>query len=170
MQADLRTGNNLCPKCLSAHPPTMDCTLPYFNADGVLTSPPMADLLTLAKEAETAPAERTRHLLEMGYEAIHGKLPQVDNWYGDVNASLRGDLFRRLLDINTQHAFLGAAMMLKPGGWTFEITLYPDGRGSIEAWHPERVHMIETLAATPALALLAAILRAEAAKMENSNA
>ena len=63
---------------------------------------------------------------------------------------------------------IDTAMTLAPEGWTTSVTQYPDGRGSVEAWHPSRVHMIETATKSPALAVSAFALRARIAQ-EKSN-
>lgn len=126
------------------------------------------DLHTLSQQCETAGPEETGRLLWHAFRLLDPEA--TDARYG---------AFKALLDINTQEAFLGAAAMLVPEGWAveragwhslgepsafFQLWQYRHEAGK---WrHGSGEQRAEGEAATPALALLSAILRAEAAKQE----
>lgn len=124
----------------------------------------MTDPLTLAQQAETASPEETRGLLEKAWSLLAGGETPFKRSYA----------FYRLLDINTQEAFLGAAAMLVPEGTMWLVTNVGDdnrkpvlGRSTAFAGQFDQATPGDPIeAATPALSLLCAILRAEAAKQE----
>lgn len=115
--------------------------------------------LTLAEQAEAAPPERTRELLIEAWRHLRGGM-SIELCFDHYDPAYRA--FARLLDINTQEAFLGAVMMLKPEGARVEFIEMEDGRGAARLLWPgeARLQKLEPLYATPALALLAAIMRA----------
>ena len=66
-----------------------------------------SDLLTLAQQCETASPEETRGLLDRAWRNLRGDeyvRTGINHYY----------TFNDLLDIHTQEAFLGAALMLVP--------------------------------------------------------
>lgn len=85
----------------------------------------------------------------------------------DIIARARGfawaaDNAQAFMRKSEAEAYLDAAMMMVPEGWTWGVTCRSDGAGMIEAYHHERVLMVETKwCATPALALCAAILQSK---------
>lgn len=68
--------------------------------------------MTLSQRIQTAQPDETRALLEEAYNAIHGKSCDWVLWYGEIEQKHEARAFQALLDINTQEAFLAAAMML----------------------------------------------------------
>ncbi len=68
--------------------------------------------MTLSQRTATAQPDDTRALLEEAWNAIHGKSCDWVLWYGEIEQKHEARAFQALLDINTQEAFLAAAMML----------------------------------------------------------
>lgn len=110
----------------------------------------------LAARCESAAEAEQRELLDEAWDAVAPMFPR------DLLAD-RAARFGRMFDAE---AYESAALMLVPEGWawmagcaageTFFATLSPTDESGIEA------DMIDTNAATPALALCAAALRARA--------
>lgn len=127
----------------------------------------MTDLLTLSQQCETAGPEETRGLLKDASKLLHPEWWWPTQTVEGCEVSIP---FFDLLDINTQEAFLGAAMMLVPEGW--ETAIYLGGENANVQMETEAMRQridffpIDATAATPALALVSAILLAEAAKQE----
>jgi hypothetical protein len=123
-------------------------------------------LLELAARCEAATASEQREMLELAFRAIHGEKPTrvhggcdlLDFWLARHNP------FFLMLEAK---AFESAALMLVPEGWT-RLTDNTDGREIVELytpdydehdWQPD-IRFSAASAATPALALCAASLRA----------
>lgn len=114
------------------------------------------ELRALAAACETASAAMQGRLIEEAWELI------APTFSRDGLADRAGDFGLKM----DARAYLDAAMSLVPEGWAwmagcapdepFFATLSPTDESGIEA------EMVDTLAATPALALCAAALRARA--------
>ena len=122
----------------------------------------MSELLKLAERCEAATAGYQRRLLSEAYREIFGgpECITIDRWPG--YQSPRWDAFHKKLEAE---AFLDAAMTLVPEGWTYEAYQGPSGQphrwklrtiGDGDKFYTE----VEAKAATSALALCAAALRA----------
>lgn len=72
--------------------------------------------MTISQRAEQAGAGETRGLLEELFDVVHPVSMCWDFDQGETH-SLRRLPFDALLAINTDEAFLAAAMMLMPEGW-----------------------------------------------------
>lgn len=116
------------------------------------------NLLELAEKVAAA-SENDVELFSEAYEAVFGNSPVVE--YRQPNG-YRGTTFVRLLEVE---AFLDAALLLVPEGWEFYLerngAALWDGRESSHRRPIFRAH-----AATPALALTAASLKARALQGE----
>ena len=119
-------------------------------------------LLDLAAQCETATADQRRELLVKGWEAVHGERPCLIGW--DLGSWLTTFIpFSTMLDAK---AYESAALMMVPeGGFGSLIEgVFPDGAVGFCAvvTLPTRA---EGYAPTPALAILAARLRAAAGEV-----
>lgn len=124
-----------------------------------------ANLLALAATVEAASADEQRDLLIEAFKAIHGPKPfRVPGGSPEWKAWL--DLFNPFFKKLEARAFLDAALTLVPEGHHFGAgTDIPDGIGPDGwAWVSDKRDTFEIVrAATPALALTASALRAQAA-------
>jgi hypothetical protein len=138
-----------------------------------------SDLHSLAARAEAADPSEQREVLNAAFRAIHGEKPPRVLGGSDALTSwlYRYNPFFKMLDAE---AYESAAMMLVPEGWSVFLLRLPEGRGEaslLEFGEPDekgkrwrRAGMIDTgrrTASTPALALVAAYLRARATQGEN---
>lgn len=100
----------------------------------------------------------TRAMLEEAWLRIHHEGYPPEN---EEDTCRKCDAFYALLDINTDEAFLAAAMMLLPEGWVGYVGI---GSGPVWACLQNRddnpTREAEADASTPAQALLAAIIKA----------
>ncbi len=125
-----------------------------------------AELLALAERCEAVTAEMQGKLIEEAWTMIHheGYPPE-----GDWDTCKKCDFFYHILDAR---AYESAALMLVPEGASFQLHVHPDLiRGM---WcgifpDPEGEDRFSSSAATPALALTAASLRAAVAMMETDD-
>lgn len=102
--------------------------------------------MPLAHRAEQAGPEETRGLLEELWQATN------------AGSYWNGYTFRQFLDINTPDAHLAAAMMLARDYRRVEFGWY-EGGGGWAYLHTAQDEVFEAEAATPALALIAAIAK-----------
>lgn len=121
----------------------------------------MTDLTTLADRVEAGTVEMQRELLKSVADHLWGFAFAPENMCPD-NWVKRWASFDRKLEAE---AYVDAAMMLKPDGWTWSIA----SNGYAEVRHPRfRTRDCEGRAETPALALAAAALRAHASEAINA--
>ena len=101
----------------------------------------MVDLTDLIARCESAGESEQRHMLELAWQELHNEFPSTVEW-----ANQPAFRFARMLNAE---AYLSAAKMLVPEGSGFVVM----GNGAKVGRHMG-------VASTPALALLAASLRA----------
>lgn len=116
--------------------------------------------MTLSQRLEQAgPGEQRVLLTELWLVAKEGESCQ-----GWLAATIERSKLDRILAINTNEAFLAAAMMMVPGGW--ETAIYLGGQNTNVQMETEDMRQqvnfypIDATASTPALALAAAIAKA----------
>lgn len=117
------------------------------------------DLMRLAEQVEKAAVAESHQWLAQAFYAI---CPAPE--YGTSERECwveKSNRFHRLLSVG---AFLDAAMTLA-GGLGGEVTFFKDGTAKAFLWQPYPL-AVEAKAATPALALCAAALRALASSQE----
>lgn len=123
----------------------------------------MDKLLELAERVQKAEASEQRELLERAYEAVHGSSLSRDV-IGAVDVvernGGRANRFRRMLDAG---AYESAALTLKPEGWGWSLCDEQGQGAATVSPNRDMGDQYSSHAATPALALLAAICRARAA-------
>jgi hypothetical protein len=133
----------------------------------------MTDVEKLIERLEQATAEQQRELLEAAFVAIHGEPTEATR---PNVASAWLDRWRPFLALLDAGGFLDAAMSLVPEGWRWMAGQreFPHCRAYVENGelafrgfglrpNPAR-QWFEVTAATPALALCAAALRARKAQ------
>lgn len=97
--------------------------------------------------------DHTRAMLEEAWQAIHGGNPL---WWNPADRFR----FTRLLDAE---AYLDAAVMLVPEGWGMALAVDPNGKTlcGLQRKNGAGYASASATAPTPALALLAAIMKAK---------
>jgi len=112
---------------------------------------------SLAARCESATADEQRELIKSAADRIWGFSFAPENIHPDVWVK-RWAKFNLMLNA---YAYVDAVIMLLPEGleWSAGRLLNGTSVGSI--WCDDREHEFEVEASTPALALLAAILKAE---------
>jgi hypothetical protein len=77
--------------------------------------------MTLPRRLKTGEPSGQRELLRKAYNRIHGPFQVRGGEPGCYLANKRASNFLILLNIGTNEAFLGAAMMLRPDGWKLAL-------------------------------------------------
>jgi hypothetical protein len=129
-----------------------------------------SDLHSLAARAEAADPSEQREVLNAAFRAIHGEKPPRVLGGSDAltNWLLRYNPFFKMLDAE---AYESAAMMLLPEGFRFSLDNAFGGGGAVCGAIVNNTVFAKNAktgdASTPALALVAASLRASATQGEN---
>ena len=124
-------------------------------------------LLALAERVEAATATEQREMLEAAFVAVHGPKPErVHGGSPEWIAWL--DMHNPFFALLQAGGFLDAAMSLVPSGWRWHSYYWPrKDKPKLMSLVTDMPHagIVHGKAATPALALTAASLRAIAGSM-----
>ena len=118
----------------------------------------MTDPMTLPQRIEAAEGAEQRHMLELAWQEVHGEFPGGCEWHSEANQR-----FARLLNAG---AYLNAALTLVPEGYDWSLDNFDGDQGKPHAWVCKDGPFYNATAATPALALCAAALKAHIERNE----